>query len=284
MKKYILSILAVASVLFVGCNKEVAPATSGRVVKVSAALDVTKVAGTNEGKYAWEAGDVIGVWTGSQLTPFTIEASSVGTGVGVFTGTLPADGVINENSYAVYPYNEGDSMEGTVYTSKYNESNWDFKSYIPLAAKPTATTSGSTTVASYMFSHLTALARLELKNIPAEATSIFLESNTQLFLLSAKADLAAEYPKFAAEATADYCFVDLPEHTGAISELTVYVPLVLGEKADPKFRFTLFATPAGADFGWGDEMEKATYNHYGYLNTGGYINRGDLYVLPTVTF
>lgn len=282
MKKYIILALAAATMLFAGCNKkefEPQAPMSGRTVKVSAALDVTKVGtGAEAGKYAWEAGDVIGVWTGEAFTPFTIDAESVNTMVGTFTGTLPEGGTVG---YAVYPYSDKDTLDVTTYTSRYCTDNWDYKPTARMYAPATATTSGSTTVASYKFSHLTAYARLTLKNIPEEAGSIFFESNTQLFMLEGQADFSAEYPKMTPVTTCDYAFYQLPERTG-LMDLELYVPICLGELKDPKFRFTLFkATP---EFAWSDEMDKAVYNHYGYLNTKGMVNRGDLFVLPTVVF
>lgn len=272
--------LAIASLLFVGCNKnEFSPAKSegSRVVTITASLDVTKVGvGESAGKFAWEEGDVVGVWTGAEFTPFTIEPASVGAVAGKFTGTIPEGGSLNENSYAVYPYCAADTFEGTNYTSKYEDNNWEFKSLVPMAAKPDAD-------GNYKFGHLTALAYLKIRNIPVEAKSIFFESTKQLFFISGTADLAAEYPKFEATETADYCFMDIPAHDAPI-DMTVFVPLVMGEFSDPKFRFTLFSCTTGDDFDWGAEMDKATYNHYGFLNTGGYINRGNLFVLPEVNF
>lgn len=294
MKKYILSALAIASALFAGCNKnEVAPSNfeGSRTVKVTAALEATKVGVTNDYKYQWEAGDVIGVWTGAEFTPFTVDASSVGTGVGVFTGTLPDGGVINDASVAVYPYNApdaeaehlGDTLEGSVYTSNYNDNNWDYKPCVPLYAKATASVNGSS-VADFKFGILSAAAKLTIKNIPAEAKLIFLEAPQRILLGTGSADLSAEYPKLAANmSNFDYAFIVLPEHSEAIAEYTAIIPIVTGEYADPVFRFTLFNCDMD-NFDWGGEMDKATYNHKGNLNTGGYINRGDLFVLPTVTF
>jgi len=286
MKKYIISILAVASVLFTGCNKEIASVNSdSRVVSISAALDATKVTtGSAIGKFAWEAGDVIGVWTGSEFTPFTIDAATVGQVAGTFTGTLPEGGSIGEGSYAVYPYCAEDTLEGSIYNSNYNGSNWGYKPAINLAAKPTATTSGSTTVASYKFAHLGAMAHLVVKNIPAEAKMIFLEAPSAILFGTGTADLSTDYPKLAPTGKYDYAFYVLPDHESAI-DIDVYFPIVTGEYADPKFRFTLFASKADfSDFAWTQEMDKATYNHVGNLSTGGYINRGDLFNLPTVTF
>lgn len=280
-----ISISVLASLLLLGaCNKDNVSVgvPESRVVKVSAALEpATKVStGSAIGKFTWESGDVIGVWTGTKFTPFTLEESAAGAAAGIFTGTLDEGESVGEASVAVYPYSESDTYVDGKYVSAYSPSNWDYKLRVPLAAKATAVTSGSTTVASFKFAHLGALAGLTLKNIPAEAKFVFLESNKQLFFLDGTADMTVDYPKFSSDiSTCDYAFVALPEHSAAIESLTLYVPIVTGELTDPKFRFTLFT-----DTDWGAEMDKATYNHYGFLNTKGYINRGDLFVLPDVTF
>lgn len=289
MKKYILSALAIVSILFVGCNKnEVAPSADSRIVKISAALEATKVGtGSAVGKFAWETGDVIGVWTGSEFTPFTVDAATVGTGAGTFTGTLPEGGAINEKSYAVYPYCDRDSIVNNTYYCNYNESNWFdtpcYKPAVHLGAKPTATLNGST-VADYKFAHLAATAHLVVKNIPAAATMIFLEAPQKILFGCGEADITAEYPKLNATTKFDYAFYILPEHSGPI-DIDVYFPIVTGQYADPVFRFTLFSMATDwSDFGWDKEMDKNPYNHKGSINTGGYINRGDLFELPVVTF
>jgi len=277
MKKYIISALAIASALFAGCSKfEPAPSVEGsNIVKVSVALDVTKVTLTSAGKLTWETGDVIGVWTGEAFTPFTVDEATVGTGAGTFTGTLPEGGAINESSYAVYPYREGDTMDGTTYNTNLS----DRKTTYALGAKPVVTKGGSATVASYKFGLLTAAVKVTIKNVPVEAKYIFFESDKQLFIVEANADMSKDYPKFAVTQTGDWYFYALPEHDAVIESMDLIVPIVTGEFKGPKFRFTLFSAED-----WGAEFDKNPYNHYGYLDTGGYINRSDVFVLPDVTY
>ena len=107
MKKTILFSLAAAALMLAGCAKE-APVNievPGTVVKVTASLgdaSLTKVTtGSEVGKFAWESGDVIGVWTGSAFTPFTIEESSVGKTAGTFAGTLP-EGMEGRSALGIY--------------------------------------------------------------------------------------------------------------------------------------------------------------------------------------
>lgn len=294
MKKYILSAIAIATTLLVGCNKSETevPAVQGNVVKVTANLGVSKVStNADNTKYQWEAGDVIGVWTGAEFTPFTVEASSVGTGVGVFTGTVPDGGAVTETSVAVYPYCADDTLEGTSYTTNYNSSNWSYLSAVPMLAKAGASVNGSA-VADFKFGLLTAAAKLTIKNIPAEAKLIFLEAPQKILFGTGTADISAEFPKVSTGmSNYDYAFVELPEHSSAIEEYTFFIPIVCGEYTDPTLRFTFFSCDMdnftwaqAADNGGIGEMDKSVYNHRGNLNTGGYINRGDLFVLPVVEF
>lgn len=268
--------LAAASILAVSCEKnETVPAAGSRTVTVSAALgDMTKVGtGSAVGKFAWEQGDVIGIFTGAGFTPFSLDAASVGQVAGTFTGTLPEGGAIGENSIAVYPYTESLAIDGATLTVDGLMGN------VPLLAKAAGvTTSGSTTVASYKFGLTTALVRLVINNIPAEANFVFIESTKKIFATDGTIDISAEYPKLTASG-ADWQFIALPEHSAAISRFELYVPIIPGEWGDPTFRFTLFT----AD-NWNSEMAKDPYNHRSNIVTGGYINRGDLFNLPEVTF
>ena len=279
MKNYLLILTAAAIPFLFGCGKEdiSAPSSGPKTVKVSAMLDATKVGVDTEGKFSWESGDAIGVWTGSSFTKFTLDESAVGTVAGTFTGTLPEGGTVNESSYAVYPYNESDTLDGTSYTTSHA-----FESFIPMYAKPSATVSGSTTVASYKFCHLGAIARITLKNIPVETKYLFFESTKKIFLGGSeiKADFSAEYPKFT-EGARDYGFFALPEHTSAIESLTITIPLAPGEYGSQlKFRIASFTAP---NFDEGSERDDSVYGRVGYLSNG-VINRGDVIVMQDITY
>lgn len=289
MKKYIFSALVAAAAIFAGCSKNELPSAmeSPRVVKVSVGIETRVATSADNTKYQWEAGDVIGVWTGAAFTPFTVDAASVGQCAGTFTGTLPEGGSVTESSIAVYPFCAEDTYADGIYTSNYNGDNWNYKTGAPMLAKATASLNGST-VANFKFGLLTAAAKLTIRNIPADANYIFLEAPQRILSGTGSADVSAEFPKIDStiksgdESTFgsfDYAFVALPEHSGVIEEFTAIIPIVTGQYADPKFRFTLFSAED-----WGAEFPKDPYNHVGYLNTGGYINRGDLYILPVVTF
>lgn len=279
MKKYILSILALAAAVSVGCNKEQAvPETGGRTVTVTAALEqgATKVTtGSETGKFAWEKGDQIGVWVGDAFVPFTLEDSSVGAVAGKFTGVVPEGKDID---FAVYPYSENDSYEDGVYTSNYS-TGWygGYKSCVHLYAPK------SDAANEYKFQHLCAYAMVTLKNVRPDCKYIYLETTGgDLFLTGGQgADLTAEYPKFTTGAQAQG-FIQLPEDH---SKIVVYAPIIPGEW-DNKYFIVKFFQDLGWDYEYGKGIlpDEPVLNKAGYLQTGGFINRGDLIVLPAIEF
>ena len=282
MKKTILFSLAAAALMLAGCAKE-APVNievPGTVVKVTASLgdaSLTKVTtGSEVGKFAWESGDVIGVWTGSAFTPFTIEESSVGKTAGTFAGTLPEGGTIG---FAVYPYCEEDTYADNIYTSRYSGGNYAFKSCVRLYAPAAAETR------DYKFQHLCAYVKVTIKNLPAEAKYAFVETTqgNNFITDEASADLSAEYPKFT-DGVGDFGFIDVPEHDAILPAWTLYVPISTGEYDNKQFRITFFTEPAEGESIWSAEMDKSIYNHKGFLQTGGVVNRGDLFSLPDIVF
>ena len=162
MKKYIFSIIALAALaLIAGCEKQqsVEPVAASRIVTVTAALDngATKVTtGSEIGKFAWEKGDVIGVWVGDAFVPFTLDESTVGAVAGKFTGEVPAG---KEIDFAVYPYAEGDTYADGKYTSTYSSDWWDYKNAVHLYA-PKANSANE-----YRFQHLCAYVLVTIKNL-----------------------------------------------------------------------------------------------------------------------
>ena len=284
MKKYILSILALAALVAAGCAKqEAAPAPSkGRVVTITATLDntVTKVTtGSEIGKFAWEADDVIGVWDGEKFVPFTLEPSAAGAVAGKFSGTLDEG---KELSFAVYPYSEADeyNSEDGTYTSNWNETWWgDYKPTVHLYAPKAGDAN------SYKFQHLCAYLMVTIKNVRADCKYAYLETvNGEFFLTggqTATITSETEFPKFTAGAQAQG-FVPLPEDH---SKIVFYAPVIPGEWDNKYITIKFFQ-----DLDWDKEYGKGALsgeeniNKVGYIQTGGVINRGDLIVLPAIDF
>ena len=281
MKKNIFITIAASIALLAGCAKESVTVNdaNGNIVKVTASLGsvATRVTtGSEIGKFAWESGDVIGIWTGEAFTPFTIEESSVGKTAGTFTGTVPEGGSIG---FAVYPYCAEDTYADNIYTSRYSGGNYSFKAAVRMYAPAAAETK------DYKFQHLCAYVRVTIKNLPEEARYAFVETTQGNNFLTGEtsADLSAEYPKFTG-GDGDFGFIDVPEHTGILPVWELYVPITTGEYDNKQFRITFFAEPGEEQSIWEVEMDKAVYNHKGFLQTGGVVNRGDLYSLPDIVF
>ena len=282
MKKYILPILALAAMALAGCAKQEAAQipVGGKVVTITASLDdaaSTKVTtGSEVGKFAWEAGDQIGVWVGDAFVPFTIDPTTVGAMAGKFTGTVPEG---KEIDFAVFPYCEEDTYEDGIYTSNYGKGWWegDYKSTVHLYAPKQGTAN------EYKFQHLCAYLMVTIKNLRADCGYVYLETMSgNIFLCGGpSADLTAEYPKFTDGANSEG-FMPVPaDH----SKITLYAPVLPGEW-DNKYVTVKFFQQAdwGYEYGKNELVSEPSLNVKGYMQTGGVVNRGDLIVLPDIVF
>ena len=194
MKKIFVAILAAAALLLAGCAKteNSAPAVS-RTVRVSVGVDATisKVVSSTTGRFTWKAGDEIGIWTGNGITKFTLDPEWDNFGYGEFVGELPEGGVINENSYAIYPYAEGAEATATSYTFPA-ASKWE----IPAANYMLYGNGAQEKDGKYTFTfhHTTAYFRVKVTNIRQAATHLFIESAGPCFALGATLDFSAATP------------------------------------------------------------------------------------------
>ena len=281
MKKSIYFLLAIAALAFAGCKKQdtLAEPAGTRVVTITAALEsaTTKVTtGSAVGKFAWEKGDKIGVWTGDAFVPFTLDDSSEGQVAGKFSGTLPEGKSIE---FAVYPYSEGDTYADGVYTSNYN-AGWHADEFKP-CLHMYATKADQN---SLKFQHLCAYVLVTIKNVRADCKYAYLESpGGSMFLVGGQqADLSAEYPKFTSVAQ-EQVFVPLPaDH----SNIVFYAPIMPGSWNDNKpFKIKFFQEGDwDHEYGKNALSDEPVINHVGALQTGGAINRGEIVVLPEIVF
>lgn len=289
MKKIFIFSIAAAGLLFASCNKETATVVSddsARIVSVSVTTEdiATKVSSSLKGKFTWTTGDVIGIWTGAELTPFTLDKSYNGLGYGKFTGTLPEGGAITADSYAVYPYT-GSTVDGTtVYFPSYGSwEGYQTKSIFLYSKAAPSLEDGS--VASFKFQHATAYFRVTLKNIAVSAKALFLEcwcpnapdsENNKYFYMSGGVDMSAENPVFSKTGSGDWLFLTLPEHSTVIESLTLILPVIPGQYGDGA-KLRICATTAAS---FGCEIEGCNFDGFLTLNPAA----GDYYIFPDITF
>lgn len=284
MKKIFVFSLAIAGLMLASCNKETAaPSAEGQVVRVSAGTVDSKVYGSAKGRFYWDRNDKIGVWTGSEVTPFTIGAGWNDMTYAEFEGTIPAGGAITDASCAFYPCTDAISFDGTVATLPECGGwalNYPQKQiYLYATAAPTE---ADGILKSFKFQHVTAYFRVTLKNIAVSAKALYLESwcpnhadsnNGQYMLNGGTLDIATGE---LTPNTCDWAFMPLPEHSSVIASLTIYIPVIPGVYGDrAKFRIC-----ACREAGFGNEMEGCNFNAFITLNA----EAGDYYIFPDITF
>ena len=280
MKKIFVAILAAAALLLAGCAKteNSAPAVS-RTVRVSVGVDATisKVASSITGRFTWKAGDEIGIWTGNGITKFTLDPEWDNFGYGEFVGELPEGGVINENSYAVYPYAEGAEATATSYTfpaaSKWEIPADNYMFYGNGAQEK----DGKYT---FTFHHTTAYFRVKVTNIRQAATHLFIESAGPCFALGATLDFSAATPAITYAKDENLIYA-LPEHSGA-TDATLIIPIAVDTFAQQWGKGGLKLRIVTTDVGgwWGTPFDDAA----GFLgeDVGFTTAAGEYYIFPEI--
>ena len=280
MKKIFVAILAAAALLLAGCAKteNSAPAVS-RTVRVSVGVDATisKVVSSPTGRFTWKAGDEIGIWTGNGITKFTLDPEWDNFGYGEFVGELPEGGVINENSYAIYPYAEGAEATATSYTFPA-ASKWE----IPAANYMLYGNGAQEKDGKYTFTfhHTTAYFRVKVTNIRQAATHLFIESAGPCFALGATLDFSAATPAITYAMDENLIYA-LPEHSGA-TDATLIIPIAVDTFAQQWGKGGLKLRIVTTDVGgwWGTPFDDAA----GFLGEGvGFTTAaGEYYIFPEI--
>ena len=277
MKKILIVSLAAAAALFMGCQKNAVQAPETRTVRVSASASelVTKVTSSNKGRFTWQKDDAIGIWTGSEITKFTLDPQWDGFGYGEFVGELPSGGKIDASSYAVYPFGEIESATATE-CSFTGLSGWGIpQKTIRLYAKgePTETEG---TVANYTFHHCYTYFKVTLKNIREDAGCVFIESTKQFLPVATSIDFSGATPAVNVAETNDWTHVVFPEHKGKLESFTFIVPVKPDTFTDDfKFAIKLYS---------GENFKSTQYaEHYGWL-TAPTFAPGDYYIFPEITY
>ena len=291
MKKLFILSLAWVGMTLASCNKHdiASPVADlgGQSVKVTAGADaLTKVGAEDNGVFFWEKGDAIGVWTGSELTKFTLEDSSAGQNMGVFTGVLPAGGAINESSFAVYPF-DYITVSGTTATISKGPQFKGPARLVPMYAKAGTAVIDGSAITNFAFKHLAAIAKFTLLNIPEEVKWIYVEcygtAPRNLFPgWTGTADLSAEEPVLTSNKTetgySDGWYIGLGTRSGVIDRLDCYLPIV----PDTYSNYVEFKIKPQGNDGWGKDLQPQKIGKFRDLNNG--VKRGEMLVLPPINY
>ena len=283
MKKIMILCLVAAGMAAIGCTKKdnlPAGNANPRIVTVRAGADpLTKIAADESGKFTWEKGDAIGVWTGSSLTKFTLKDECDGQAEGQFIGELPSGGAIDETSYAVYPYDYV-TVEGT--TAKLNVESSLTQRNAPARLVPMYAKAGTGHTTGFSFKHLGAVAKLSLEDLPEDIISIYLENTSgtprQLWCKDGiTADLTAEEPKWTGTGDEGYA-IAVPAGEASHQKLDLYVPVVPGTySSEMKLNVKLYKDSGSSEVS-------------GYTKTGNWgsksttFTRGQLLSMPTIKY
>ena len=188
MKK---TILALAALALVGCAKEAArtevvepaPVATGRVVTITAAIDpVTKTAYDEEGKFAWVAGDKIGVMVFNEETDTQVEFVADADGaITTFTGVVPEGYKIG--NYASYPFEDHSSyISNDLVWSKSSSEEYGWRiwgSTAPDQENPLSCTPLLGTLnedgQSFSFKTATGIVKFTVVNVPMDVTGVGLK-------------------------------------------------------------------------------------------------------------
>lgn len=222
------------------------------------------ISATIEGGLSWPAGSTIGLWDGTSFTNKTIASGNVA--VGEFEGDVPAGATI-----AVSPV-AGVTIDGNTLTIVRDQ--WDYNTGGALLWGAVGEPASPAYLKSVDFKHLGAVVRLTLKNIPADTKGIFVECGARpFFYFNGTADLSSENPVVTSEKTNEWCWVKVPEHTGAIASWTIDLPILTGAFATPPSGFKAECYN-GDDYGAPKTSNKPQSNE---IETDGQIRRGDVF-------
>ena len=260
MKYRILSVLALAGMLFSSCVKETLTAEGGSILAIME-NDDTRTSVTDEGKFTWSEGD--------QVWLHTTSGSIVGTlssGAGTASANFSFGAYFGEmTGRAVYPYNDEHSISGDV-LSIAMPSSYDLGSNL---TNTNAAMYGEVSDGRLKFNHMAGVMRFKFKNVPAGVNKFTITLDKKISG-TFTADLTEVFPVIEAEETYVVSEKTITLNFNALteaSELSLYVPLPLGT-----YNSLDLALYAGTNSVW-------TYSKT-VTNT---INRKSLKLMPTIT-
>ena len=246
MKKIFLSILALATLFAVSCNKElskddISPVLSkGTIYKIKATVDEqTKTAYAGGKTFSWVSGDKIAVAISNPdgEVDFAEFSTSESGPVAEFSGVVEDYYRPIEGGYAVYPTLLNPTFLSNGLITVDYPSVWDARglddplSILPLAAS--ADVDGN-----YAFQHATGILQLSFTNIPEGAMEVYLLANGQALTGTYYIDLGeagesyAQYDKTISDgwwiSGTGYLNTSVYFDRPASGSATIYVPVPVG--------------------------------------------------------
>ena len=172
MKKVILIVFSCLALLTVfSCKKQ--QQSQGRTVVLTATIQGSegpagaplKAHVSDDGSFAWDLYDEIGVWTtDGKFTKFTLK-SGASSATAEFQATLEAGVEVADPSVAVFPYRSAHSYDPSTHVLVFNQPNaMDFDETDKLKCHMAASFSPSGTIS---FRQLSGLVRFTVYNVPA---------------------------------------------------------------------------------------------------------------------
>lgn len=284
MKKILIASLAALAVFSAACSKSDVAESGKMQVRVSASAEdlASKVTSSTSGRFTWQKGDAIGVWTGAGITKFTLDPEWDGFGYGEFVGELPEGGAIDADSYAVYPYSEGAEATATAYTwPSVPQMTIPTSNYMLYARGEVTEKDGK--VADFHFKHSTAYFRVTVKNIRADINGLYIESAGPCFAMGNKVEFS-DGGVVLTPALGENIVYALPEHSGVVESITLVIPVAAGTyeqaygKGGLKFRIAGYSAP-----NWWSTKYDDFAGYFGE-GTGFTVAAGDYYVFPDLRF
>ena len=221
MKIRLFSLVALAGLLAGSCAVEEVPSAEGSIVAVME-NDDTRTTVTDQGRFAWSAGDQVWLQTTGGALAGTL-SSGAGTSSAEFTygayiGTMTGK--------AAYPYNSGHSVSGDELAFVL-PSSYDLGSNL---SNTNAAMYGELVGGTIRFNHLAGVMRFVLKNVPAGANRFQITLDKKING-TFTADLTADYPIIETSTTSSASGKTVTLHFDALSgtsDISLYIPLPVG--------------------------------------------------------
>ena len=260
MKFRFFSIFALAGLLLGSCAVDELPSEGGSII-AKMETDQTRTAVTDEGTFTWSAGDK--VWlhttTGSVL-------GTLSSGAGSSSAKFTYGGFVGEmTGKAVYPYNDGHSIDGEVLNFVLPAS-YDLGSSL---TNTNAAMYGVNVGGTIKFNHLAGVMRFKFKDVPAGVNKFTITLDKKING-TFTADLTADYPVIETSSTSTASEKTITLNFNALtakSDICVYVPLPIG-------------TYNSLELGLYDDGQSVWTYSKSVTNT---VNRKSLKLMPVVT-